>query len=109
MGRKAVFLDRDGVINENRDDCVKSWGEFVFLPGVRQALGQLAQCPFLVVVTSNQSAIHRRLVSRGLVDEIHRRMVKEIEMAGGRIDAVYFVRMSRKRTVVAVSPSQVSY
>jgi len=89
-GRPAVFLDRDGVINENREDYVKSWDEFVFLPGVFEALRKLARNGWLVVVTSNQSAINRGLVSRAIVDEINHRMMEAVERHGGRIEAVLY-------------------
>ncbi|HID62631.1 MAG TPA: D-glycero-beta-D-manno-heptose 1,7-bisphosphate 7-phosphatase [Anaerolineae bacterium] len=88
-GRAAVFLDRDGVINENRLDYVKSWAEFTFLPGVFEALRHLAQTDLAVVVITNQSAINRGLVSRATVEEIHARMVAEIARQGGRVDAVF--------------------
>ena len=90
VGLQAVFLDRDGVINENRDEYVKSWEEFVFLPGAIQALKRLAQGPFSIVVVTNQTAVHRGLVSLNRLGEIHRRMVRQIEAVGGRIDAVYY-------------------
>ena len=86
----AVFLDRDGVINENRDDYVKSWGEFVFLSGVFAPLRQLAESRLAVVVISNQSAVGRGLISRMELDDINRRMTQEIERHGGRVDAVYY-------------------
>jgi len=89
-GRPAVFLDRDGVINENREDYVKSWDEFVFLPGVFEALRKLAENSWLVVVISNQSAINRGLVSRAIVDEINSRMMEAVERHGGRIEAVLY-------------------
>jgi D-glycero-D-manno-heptose 1,7-bisphosphate phosphatase len=88
--RPAVFLDRDGVINQNRDDYVKSWEEFVFLPQVFPALRRLAASPLAVVVISNQSAVGRGLLSRSELEHIHRRMVAEIESEGGRVDAVYY-------------------
>ncbi len=87
--RRAVFLDRDGVINENRSDYVKSWDEFNFLPGALDSLRRLARTPYHIVVISNQSAINRGLVSWAEVDAINRRMVREIETAGGRIDGIY--------------------
>jgi len=59
----AIFLDRDGVINRNRTDHVKSWAEFEFLPGVLDALQQLAQLEWPVVVISNQAIVGRGLVS----------------------------------------------
>lgn len=88
--RRAVFLDRDGVINRNCADHVKSWAEFEFLPGALASLQRLAQLPCLVIVVSNQSIIGRGLVSQAVVDEIHQRMMAEIDAAGGRIDAVFY-------------------
>jgi D-glycero-D-manno-heptose 1,7-bisphosphate phosphatase len=85
----AIFIDRDGVINANRPDYVKSWAEFEFLPGSREALVGLSGLGWPVVVISNQSAIGRGLVSAETVAEINARMVAEIEQAGGRVDGVY--------------------
>ena len=65
--RLAVFLDRDGVINENRIDYVKDWAEFAFLPNVFPALRALADSHRAIVVVSNQSAIGRGLVSSDTV------------------------------------------
>lgn len=87
--RSAVFLDRDGVINENRRDYVKSWDEFEFLPGALASLRRLASAPYAIVVLSNQSAISRGLVSWAEVNAINDRMLREIKQAGGRIDGVY--------------------
>lgn len=87
--RSAVFLDRDGVINENRQGYVKSWDEFVFLPRALPALGRLARTPYLILIVSNQSAINRKLVSWADVNEVNRRMVREIRKVGGRIDGIY--------------------
>jgi len=87
--RRGVFLGRDGVINENRSEYVKSWDEFRFLPGALVSLARLAQSPFSIVVVSNQSAINRGLVSRSEVNAINGRMVRQIEANGGRIHGVY--------------------
>ena len=86
---RAVFLDRDGVINENRPEYVKSWDEFRFLPGALASLARLARSPFAIVVLSNQSAINRGLVSWPEVNAINARMVRQVEAHGGRIDGVY--------------------
>ncbi len=88
--RRAVFLDRDGVINVNRPDHVKSWDEFRFLPGALEALAQLAKSEFMVIVATNQAAIHREMVDEATVRDIHDRMLAEVERAGGRIHAVYY-------------------
>lgn len=86
---KAVFLDRDGVINRERADYVKSWQELELLPGVLPALRQLAALGLPVAVISNQSAIGRGLVTAQTIAEIHRRLRRQVVEAGGRIDAFY--------------------
>jgi len=86
--QRAVFVDRDGVICRNRDDYVKSWEEFVVLRGVPKALAWLAHLELHIIVITNQSIINRRMVSADVVEEIHARMVRAIETAGGRIDRV---------------------
>jgi D-glycero-D-manno-heptose 1,7-bisphosphate phosphatase len=88
QGRRAVFLDRDGVICRNRDDHVKCWEEFVFLPGALKALARLACLDLDIIVVTNQSVINRLMVTAKVVEDIHTRMVRAIEAAGGRIDRV---------------------
>lgn len=87
--RSGVLLDRDGVINYNRSDYVKSWAEFQFLPGALEALRVLASLNLPVAVISNQSIIGRGLVSQQTVDEINARMMAEVRAAEGRIDGVW--------------------
>ncbi len=86
---RAVFLDRDGVINQRRPDHVKSPEEFAFLPGALAALKRLAATPFAILVVTNQAAVGRGQLSTSGLDAIHERMTREIAAAGGRIDAVY--------------------
>lgn len=88
--QRAVFIDRDGVICRNCKDHVKSWEEFVFLPGARDALVRLSRSDFLVIVITNQAIINRGIVSVEVVEDIHRRMVQEVEAAGGWIDRVLY-------------------
>lgn len=88
--RPAIFLDRDGVINENRPDHVKSWQEFVFLPGVFEPLQLLAKSPFLIALVSNQSVINRGIVPRSVVEDIHARMLEAIQRHGGRLDSILY-------------------
>lgn len=89
MARPAVFLDRDGVINANRPDYVKSWAEVRFLPGVFRALARLARTPFAIVVVTNQSPVGRGLLAPEVAEEINRRIQAMVAAHGGRIDAVY--------------------
>jgi len=86
---RAIFLDRDGVINRERPDYVKHWGEFEFLPDVLPALSRLADLGWPILVLTNQSAIGRGLATPEAVADIHRRMTAAVVAAGGRIDGVF--------------------
>ena len=86
----VVFLDRDGVINENRQDHVKSWTEFRFLPGAIEAIVRLTRAGLRVFVVTNQAAISRGLLERSTLERLHLQMVSSIEARGGRIDAVIY-------------------
>ncbi len=86
----AIFVDRDGVINCNRPDYVKSWAEFEFLPGAIEALRRLSQLGWPIIVVSNQSVVGRGVVEPQVVDDIHARMVAAIRQAGGRVDDVLY-------------------
>lgn len=84
----AIFLDRDGVINENRTDHVKSWAEFRFLPGAPEAVARLSRAGLRIFVVTNQAVVNRGLVSDGTVGAVNHRMVRELRRHGGRIEAV---------------------
>lgn len=86
----TIFLDRDGVINENRVDYVKSWSEFRFLPGSREAIAKLSQAGHRIVVCSNQAGIAKGLISIETVEDIHARMLAELREAGGIVEKVYY-------------------
>jgi histidinol-phosphate phosphatase family protein len=87
---RAIFLDRDGVINEDREDYVKSWEEFRFIKGVRPALKKIHQAGVPVVVITNQSVIGRGLVSEEGLSFIHDRMGRAVQKSGGRITKIYY-------------------
>lgn len=87
--RPAVFLDRDGVLNQNRADYVRTWQQVEFLPGVFAAMQRLAASSFVVVVVTNQSAVGRGLMTVPALAAINQGIVREVGQAGGRIDAVY--------------------
>jgi len=86
---RAVFLDRDGVINELTRDYVKDWGEFRFLPNSLKALKRLAKSDYKIIVITNQSAVGRGRITREKLENIHFRMLVHVEEAGGRIDGIY--------------------
>lgn len=89
-GRRAVFLDRDGVINADAPDYIKGWAEFHFLPGSLEALVTLHQAGLPVVIVTNQSALARGLISPPVLSDLHDRMVNAIREAGGEVAGIYF-------------------
>ena len=86
----TIFLDRDGVINENRSDYVKAWSEFCFLPGSKEAMAMLTRAGHRIIVCTNQAGITRGNVTRETVEEIHRHMTAEVAKVGGIIERVYY-------------------
>ena len=87
---RAVFLDRDGVLNvklpENR--YVRSWEEFTFRDGVVEALRMLRAGGYLLIVVTNQRGIGRGLMSEEDLAGVHRRMSSELAKEGVILDAV---------------------
>lgn len=87
--RTAVFVDRDGVINEERRGYVTRWGEFRFLPGAVEALVALARAGLDVFIVTNQSAIHQGIVSLDDVHRLHERLMATVRKAGGSVRGIY--------------------
>lgn len=87
---KTVILDRDGVINQDSDEFIKSVEEWQPIPGSLEALALLHRHDYRVVVISNQSGIARGLFSQATLNDIHRHMLAETRNKGGLIDAVFF-------------------
>ena len=86
---RAIFLDRDGVINRRLPGHVRSCADFDFLPGGLAALRRLHQRRERVVVVTNQSAVGRGLITREELDVIHERMCEDVRRGGGHIERVY--------------------
>lgn len=87
-GKPAVFLDRDGVLNEDRG-YVHRWEDFSFLPGAIDALRQLQQKGYLLVVITNQSAIARGLCTEADVLALHERMRAFLRERGIELAGIY--------------------
>ena len=87
---KLVILDRDGTINEDRDDYVKSPTEWVPIPGSLEAIARLNHAGWHTVVATNQSGLARGLFDMATLNAIHAKMNRELAELGGRIDAVFF-------------------
>ena len=87
---KLVILDRDGTINSDSDDFVKTPEEWIPLPGALEAVARLNHAGWHVVVASNQSGLGRGLFDVASLNAIHCKMHKMLAAAGGRIDAVFY-------------------
>jgi D-glycero-D-manno-heptose 1,7-bisphosphate phosphatase len=85
----AIFLDRDGVLIENRSDYVRDWSEAKIFPQAIDALTHPALQNYKVVIITNQSAVGRGLISLEAADKINRRLIDLIHLQSGRVDAVY--------------------
>ena len=87
---KLVILDRDGTINEDRDDFVKSPEEWLPLPGALEAIARLNHAGWHTVVATNQSGIGRGTFDMATLNAMHVKMNQLLAKQGGRIDAVFF-------------------
>ncbi len=89
---KAVFLDRDGVINRKapQDDYIVRWQEFEILPGVVEAIRNLNQAGYKVIIVTNQRAVAKNKITITELEEIHRKLIAEVGQSGAVIDRIYF-------------------
>jgi len=87
---KLVILDRDGVINEDSAQFIKSPDEWRAIPGSLEAIARLNQAGYRVVVATNQSGVGRGLFDMVTLNTIHEKMIDQLSQFGGRIDAIYF-------------------
>jgi D-sedoheptulose 7-phosphate isomerase len=89
--RPAIFLDRDGVINERiPGGYVTSWDQFRFIDGIVETVASLAGLGLPVIVISNQACVGKGLIDELRLESITRRFVAALQLAGGRVDAVYY-------------------
>lgn len=87
---KLVILDRDGVINQDSAQFIKSPDEWRPIPGSLEAIARLNQAGWRVVVATNQSGVGRGLFDMDTLNAIHEKMMRALAQVGGRIDAVFF-------------------
>lgn len=88
--KKVVFIDRDGTINVDSADYIKSRSEFDFIPGSIEAIKNLTACGFTSIVITNQSALARKIVSPEELDAMHAMMCREVASRGGKITDTFF-------------------
>jgi len=87
---KLIILDRDGVINEDSDDYIKSPDEWIPISGSLESIGKLSQNGFRVIIITNQSGIGRKIFSIEMLHAIHKKMNAHLLQFGGVIDGIFF-------------------
>ena len=87
---KAIFLDRDGVINKNRDDYVKSTKELEIFSNIGKEILKLKMKGFFIIVITNQSVINRKIITIRELEEIHSTIQKFLMKSKTSIDKFYF-------------------
>jgi len=85
----AIFLDRDGVLIENRSDYVRDWSHVKIIPEAIHALSLVTATDYRIVIVTNQSAVGRGLLSSETAEKINRQLVNLIHHHGGHVDGVY--------------------
>jgi len=87
---KAVFLDRDGVINEDRDDYVKNTHELKVFPGVPESIRKLNDAGYAVFVISNQQGVAKGIIAEMDLFAIQNEIARRVESVGGKIAGFYY-------------------
>ncbi|WP_373887749.1 D-glycero-beta-D-manno-heptose 1,7-bisphosphate 7-phosphatase [Cupriavidus basilensis] len=87
---KLVVLDRDGVVNLDSDQFIKTPDEWIPIDGSLEAIAALNQAGYRVVIVSNQSGIGRGLFEMSALNAMHEKMHRALANLGGRVDAVFF-------------------
>lgn len=87
---KLIILDRDGVINYDSDEYIKSPEEFIPIPGSLEAIARLNKAGYCVTVATNQSGIARGYYSEDTLAQMHAKLDHLLQEVGGKIDAIYF-------------------
>jgi len=87
---KLIVLDRDGVINIDSEQFIKSPDEWKPIPGSLEAIARLNESGWRVIVASNQSGVGRGLFDMDTLNAINEKMTKALAQVGGRLDAIFF-------------------
>lgn len=87
---KLIILDRDGVINYDSAQFIKSPEEWKPIPGSLEAIAKLEEAGYRVVIATNQSGVGRGLFDMDTLNAINDKMIRMVGQAGGRIDAIFF-------------------
>jgi histidinol-phosphate phosphatase family protein len=105
--KRAVFLDRDGVINRKAAEgqYVTRWEDFHFLPGVAEAISLLNRAGWSVIVISNQRCVAKGLLTIAELETIHQKMLEELARSGANLDGIYYCPHDKESACSCRKPS----
>lgn len=87
---KMIILDRDGVINYDSDDYIKSVEEFMPIPGSLEAIARLSRAGYHVYVATNQSGIARGYYDEATLQQMHDKLAELLQQHGGHVDGIFY-------------------
>ena len=87
--KRLVLLDRDGVLNQDRDDYVKTPDELVMIAGAAEAVARLNRAGLLVALVTNQSAVGRGIIEAAMLERINQRLMENLARAGAQLDGIF--------------------
>lgn len=90
MNKPIIILDRDGVINYDSDEYIKTPDEWEAIPGSLEAIAQLNRAGFRVLLVTNQSGVGRGYYNLETLDQIHEKLTQELASVGGYIEEIFF-------------------
>lgn len=89
MSKPAIFIDRDGTLNLEKN-YLHRWQDWEWIPGAVEAIKRFNAAGYLVIVISNQAGVARGMYSESDIDALHRQVDADLQYQGGRIDAYYY-------------------
>jgi histidinol-phosphate phosphatase family protein len=103
--QKAIFLDRDGVLNKNRSDYVKSLSELEIFPFIPECIKKLRKAEYKIIVITNQSAINRGLMNINELEKIHDKIQNFLVKHQTKIDKFYYCPHTPKENCFCRKPN----
>ncbi len=101
---KMIILDRDGVINRDSDDYIKSTDEWIPITGSLEAINRLKKAGYLVTVATNQSGIARGLFDQEVLQQIHDKMHRLLAIRGASVDGIFYCPHGPKENCACRKP-----
>ncbi len=105
VSTNIVILDRDGVINEDSPDYIKSPQEWIPIPGSIDSIAQLCRAGYRVVIATNQSGVSRGLFDESMLSKIHHKLCSMVESRGGVISGIFYCPHSPEANCACRKPA----